>query len=119
MADDRSDGRSIGRLPWTNRTRQVEGRRKEAEILKQRGAVPHSNSGAGSIKHDGHDDVYLYEIKDALKSFTLNTKDLRELFVRAVRQDRVPMLLVNFRNAGLVAEIRLVPAGQARGKHGF
>jgi hypothetical protein len=79
--------------------------------LKARGAVAHPNSGAGHIKDDGHDEVYLYEVKEAGKSIRLTAKDLRATFVRAVRQGRLPCWLIVFRDDGFTAEIRLVPGG--------
>ena len=45
----------------------------EAKILKERGALVHPNSGAGTIKDDGHDDDYVYEVKDARKTITQTT----------------------------------------------
>lgn len=84
----------------------------EAKILKERGAMVHPNSGAGRIKEDGHDDIYLYEVKDAVKSFTLNAKDLRATFVRAVRQGLLPCWLIYFNDGDFTAEIRLVPGGK-------
>jgi hypothetical protein len=80
--------------------------------LKKRGAILHSNSGAGSIKEDGHDDVYLFEVKDARKTFRLSAAALRATFVRAVRQGRVGCWLVYFSDEDFTAEIRLVPGGK-------
>lgn len=72
----------------------------------------HANSGAGHIKADAHNDDYLVEIKDANKSFKLDSKELRELFVRAVRQDRSAMLLIYFTDGDFVVECRLIPGGK-------
>jgi hypothetical protein len=82
------------------------------KILEARGARVHPNSGAGSIKDDGSDDEYVYEVKDATKSFTLKSKELRATFVRAVRQGKLPMWLVYFGDGDFTAEIRLVPGGK-------
>jgi hypothetical protein len=56
--------------------------------------------------------VYLYEVKDARKSFTLKGADLRGLFVRAVRQDKTACMLIYFSNLGFTAEVRLIPGGK-------
>lgn len=66
----------------------------------------HPMSGAGSIKDDGHDDDYVYEIKDANKSFTLNAKDLSDMHTRAARQTRQARYIVKFAN-GITAEITI------------
>jgi hypothetical protein len=83
----------------------------EKQLLKKRGARVHPMSGAGRIKDDGSDDAYLFEIKDAVKSHTLNADDLWALFVRAVRQDREALYLVQFKRHDFVAEIRIIPGG--------
>lgn len=67
----------------------------------------HPNSGAGSIKDDGHDDDYVYEYKDANKSITLKGKDLEATFKRATAQGRQAMWVVLFTDIGLEAEIHL------------
>lgn len=73
----------------------------------------HPNSGAGNIKDDGHDDMYVYEVKDTdSKTFRLIGKELKATYVRAVRQGRVAMWLVHFNKLGFTAEIRLVPNGK-------
>jgi hypothetical protein len=66
-------------------------------------------SGAGRIKADGSDDDYLYEIKDANKSFTLKSDDLRFLYAEAVKQMRQPVMLVSFQHGDLTAVIQVVP----------
>jgi hypothetical protein len=72
----------------------------------------HPASGAGNIKGDGHDEHHLYEVKLAGRSFTLNARDLRRDYIRAIRQGRVAKWLVYFSDEGFTAEIRLVPGGQ-------
>jgi hypothetical protein len=73
------------------------------------GARVHPMSGAGRIKADGSDDDYLYEIKDANKSFTLKSDDLRFLYAEAVKQMRQPVMLVSFQHGDLTAVIQVVP----------
>ncbi len=72
--------------------------------------MPHSNSGAGRIKDDAHDDDFLIEVKDARSSFVLNGKELRGLYVRAVRQDRTAKMVVRFTDLGFDAEVHLIPS---------
>jgi protein RecA len=96
---------------WRLPSRQQQGRVTEKQLLKKRGARVHPMSGAGRIKDDGSDDAYLFEIKDAVKSHTLNADDLWALFVRAVRQDREALYLVQFKRHDFVAEIRIIPGG--------
>lgn len=111
MGADRN-GSGFSPTPWNRRTRQEEGHHTEAALLKQRGAIQHPRSGAGAIKDDGHDDNYLFEVKDARKSYTLNGRDLRGLFVRAVRQDKTGCMLIFFSDLGFTAEVRLIPGGK-------
>ena len=99
--------------PWKERTRQQDGRVTERRILTDRGAYVHPNSGAGDIKDDGHDDMYVYEVKDTdAKTFRLIGKELKTTYVRAVRQGRLAMWLIHFNKLGFTAEIRLVPNGR-------
>lgn len=72
----------------------------------------HPNSGAGSIKEDGHDEAHLYEVKDCRKQFPLKASELRTSFVRAVRQGKTSVWLVYFDGAGFTARIELVPGGK-------
>jgi hypothetical protein len=46
----------------------------EADILRSVGAQVHKNSGRGMIKGDGRDDTFVYDVKEAEKSFTLTEK---------------------------------------------
>ena len=101
-------------VPWKRRSRQVEGRRTEQRILKERGAVLHPNSGAGSIKEDGHTDDFLYEVKDANKSFTLNGKELLVSIIRGIRQGRQARWVIYFTHYDITAEIHL-SKGRRRG----
>lgn len=103
-----------GALPWSAKTRQQEGLKAEAKILKERGARQHPRSGAGSIKEDGSDDLNLYEVKNTKKkSFSLKALDLRASFNRACRQGKRSVWLIDFDDENYVAEIRLVPKGKA------
>lgn len=98
-------------LPWAVKTRQQQGAVTEKRFLKRIGARQHPRSGAGRIKHDGSDDDTLYEVKDARRSFTLKAEELRGLYLRAVRQDKTPMLVVHYSDYGFTAMITLVPGG--------
>jgi hypothetical protein len=83
-------------VPWRPDSRQQQGRKTERTVLKARGALVHPMSGAGRIKHDGHDSSALYEVKDAQRVFTMNVRDVDELWIRAVRQELEPVLLIEF-----------------------
>lgn len=102
---ERDAGDGLG-LPYGVDSRQVQGRKTEKKILRQRGARQHPNSGAGRIKEDGSDDQFLYEVKDANKSFALHGKDLLVSFIRAVRQGKEAVWIVQFAN-GVEAEIHV------------
>lgn len=102
-----AEGAGHSRLPWKNPSRQQEGRQTEGQVLRRIGAIPHSNSGAGQIKEDGHTDTELIEVKDAMRSFTLKGEDLKATFTRAVRQEREAVWLIIFKEAGLTAELRI------------
>lgn len=102
-----------GALPWSAATRQQQGLKAEAKILKDRGARQHPRSGAGSIKEDGSDDHNLYEIKNTRKkSFSLKALDLRTSFKRAVQQGKRSVWIIDFDDESFVAEVRLVPKGR-------
>lgn len=64
-------------------------------------------SGAGSIKADGSDDDYLYEIKDANVSYTMNAYDLATLHHQAVIQGKTPRMIIKFVINDMVACITL------------
>jgi hypothetical protein len=95
-------------VAWEIKSRQRQGIDTEKRILKQRGAQRHPRSGAGHIKEDGSDAEYLYEIKDARKTFTLKASDLRQSYVRACRQGLTAVWLIEF-EAGFTLECRMVP----------
>jgi hypothetical protein len=46
--------------------------KSEREHLRSIGARPHSNSGRGPVKGDGSDDMFVWDVKEARKSFTLS-----------------------------------------------
>jgi hypothetical protein len=62
-------------------------------------------SGAGGIKADGSDDVYLYEIKDANLSHVLNGQELHGLWLRAIRQGKQAVYIVQFPDFTIEAHI--------------
>lgn len=92
-------------LPWKPRTRQEQGRQTEKATLKRRGAKGHPNSGAGSIKYDGSTQEEVIEVKDAVKSFTLNRDYLMSLFKHAARQSKQAVLVVEFPDLTVEARI--------------
>jgi hypothetical protein len=69
-------------------------------------------SGAGRIKFDGSDDDWLYEVKDANKSFALSSQLLYDLYMAAIRQRKSPMLLIYFREHNITAQLTVVPGGK-------
>jgi hypothetical protein len=99
-------------VKWQKPSRQVQGRITERKLLQDIGARVHPNSGAGHIKEDGSDEEHLYEVKDCRKSFTLKASDLRQSFVRAVRQQKTSVWMIHFSDAGFTAEVRLIPGGK-------
>lgn len=106
MAEGRDHAEAGLGLPYVNDTPQVKGRKVERKVLRDLGARQHPMSGAGRIKEDGHDDDHLYEVKDANRVFTLNSKDLRTSWNRAVQQDKDAVWIIKFAN-GMNAEVRL------------
>lgn len=84
----------------------------EARILKARGARQHPRSGAGRIKDDGSDENYIYEVKDARKSYTLKAKTLVDLFRRGAQQGKGALTLIYFSDIDATAEVRLIPGGR-------
>ena len=78
-------------------------------MLRKRGARLHPNSGAGSIKWDGSDEDFLYEVKTTRRSFTMNGAMLAKMFRDAVQQGKQPKLLVRFTDYDLVADVSVVP----------
>ncbi len=93
---EQTKGTSRTRPAWSAPTRQVQGRRSEKKILKDRGAKIHPNSGAGKIKDDGSTSEEIIEVKDANKTFTVNAKDIRALRSRASQQGKQGVLIIKF-----------------------
>ena len=83
-------------IPFPKETPQDRGRRYEKKRAKDQGMRLHPGSGAGSIKHDASDDHTLMEYKTATRSFSLSGKYILGLFKLAVRQDKVPVLEIDF-----------------------
>lgn len=108
MAEGRVDpARALG-LPYDGvKTPQVKGREREVKMAKDRGARPHPMSGAGRIKDDASDDQTQYEFKSVGKKHTLDGWALDGLFVRAIRQGKTPIYVVEFEDAQIVATITL------------
>lgn len=98
-----SGGQSVG---WSIPSRSVQGRITERKILKARGAKVHSNSGAGRVKDDGHDEEAIYEIKDAQKSHTIIAKEIRGLRKRAAQQGKQGVYIIKFPGFTLECFIR-------------
>lgn len=84
--------------PWSKRTPQDEGRRIEKETLRTRGARPHPGSGSGSIRFDGSSEAELIEVKSAHRTHTISADYLESLHAQAVRQGKVPVLVLSFKN---------------------
>lgn len=104
-----------GLLPWdTNETPQKRGRRVEKDRAKEYGARLHPGSGASYIKHDASNSEDLIEFKEVQRSHTLNGEYCRDLFNRAVRQEKSALYVVNFNDVGITAEIRLRKAKHVR-----
>ena len=66
-------------------------------------------SGAGNKKNDASSDTVHVEFKDARRSFTLNGAYLESIRVNAAREGKEPVLIVNFRDAGVHAIVRIIP----------
>lgn len=93
-------------LPYGKHTPQVEGRRAEKRMARERGARLHPMSGAGSIKDDASTEAEVFEFKNANKTHTLNADDLYKLMVRALRAEKEPYYVIQFAN-GVTATIHL------------
>ena len=108
MADGGTDpARRLG-LPFDGvKSRQVQGRKAEVRMARDRGAPPHPMSGAGRIKDDASTDDTQYEFKNVLHSHSLRGKDLLALFKRAVRAGKEPIYVVYFEDSDLTATITL------------
>jgi hypothetical protein len=77
--------------------------------------VLHPNSGAGRIKEDGHTDDFLYEVKDANKTYTLNGKELLTSITRAIRQGRQARWVIYFTAFDITATV-ILHKGRQRGR---
>lgn len=82
--------------PWKVRSRQEDGRSTERKVANRERIRLHPNSGAGKVKFDGSDDDRVVEIKDAVKSYTLNAAYLLDLFRTAARQGKEAHMIVEF-----------------------
>lgn len=86
-------------VPWSPKTRQVEGRDTESDVLKRLGAQAHAMSGAGRQKADGHTDSHIIEVKDRTgktRSYRVTEDELAELWALGVREHKEPVLVVEF-----------------------
>lgn len=92
-------------LPWQPRSRQMQGRRTEQVLARQRGARTHPNSGAGRIKDDASTEDTVIEYKDAKKTHTLKADDLDALFRRATKQGKDAEYVIYFGDHQLLATI--------------
>lgn len=93
-------------LPYARKTPQILGRDAERYLARERGARQHPNSGAGRIKDDASNEDTIYEFKTANKSFTLNAKNLEATFMRASKQGKSGVWVIQFAN-GITAELHL------------
>lgn len=106
-----SEERTIS-VPWKNRSRQETGMQTEKLIAKKRGARLHPRSGAGNIKDDASTDDAVLEIKDAMKSHTLQGAALDKLFRRATRQGKDAKYIVYFTETDLTATLTITKGKQ-------
>lgn len=70
--------------------------KSERAILIGAGAKPHKNSGRGMVKGDGSDNIFVIDVKEAEKSFTLNKRVWDKICSDAYQVDpnKNPQLLV-------------------------
>lgn len=68
----------------------------ERAILLSVGATPHKNSGRGMVKADGHDNMFVIDVKETEKSFSINKKVWDKVCSDAYQVDpnKNPQLLV-------------------------
>lgn len=85
----------------------MEGMAVEKKQAKAHGARLHPRSGAGNIKWDASNEETLFEMKNALKSHTLNGVYLRRLALDAAQQGKEARYLVSFEEAGVEIECRI------------
>jgi len=67
-------------------------------VIKGLGAKLHPMSGAGYIKGDGSDDERSYEVKDANKSFTLKSNDLKKHWKESTHVGKDACMVITFAN---------------------
>jgi uncharacterized protein with von Willebrand factor type A (vWA) domain len=89
------------------KSRQVQGRKAEVRMARDRGARVHPMSGAGRIKDDASSTTDQFEFKNVLKTHTLNGKDLLALFRRAIRIGKNPVYVVYFEDSDITATIHI------------
>lgn len=106
MADGRSDAETNLGLPYGADSPQVTGRKVEKKVLRDRGARQHPMSGAGRIKEDGSDEDNLYEVKNANRTFNLDSRDLLLSYIRGCRAGKDAQWIIRFSN-GIEATIYL------------
>lgn len=71
------------------------GRMIEDEVIEQLQATPHANSGAMKKKHDGSDEVFLYEVKTTDKSqYTFKFDYFYEVQRQAFKRRLLPAMVV-------------------------
>lgn len=91
-------------IPWKPDTPQVNGRKSEKQKAKKYGAMPHSNSGAGSNKNDFSTKGIVYEDKNVAKTHTIKGEDLNKLFVNAIKQGKDAHYIIYFSEANITLE---------------
>ena len=94
-------------LPWSPRSRQMEGMSSEKRQAKDHGARLHPRSGAGSIKWDASNEDTLFEMKNVRKSHALQGDYLRRLALDAIKQGKEARYLVTFEDAQIEIECRI------------
>lgn len=70
--------------------------RSERDVLRKWGIKPHKNSGRGIVKGDGSDEMFVWDVKEASKSFALNESVWSKISTDAYSADKnkYPALLV-------------------------
>lgn len=94
-------------MPWSVDSAQVNGRKAERQMAKDRGARLHPNSGAGPEKNDFSTDDDVYEAKNVAKTHTIKGSDIEKLFVNASRQGKGAVYLIHFTDTNIVLEGRI------------
>ena len=98
-------------IPWKVDTPQVNGRKAEKQKAKKYGAIPHSNSGAGSNKNDFSTRETIYEDKNVAKSHTIKGEDLNKLLQNALAQGKDAVYIVYFSDANVTLEATIRRGG--------